>query len=101
MSGYFCLQWHITNRCDQRCKHCYIFNSKIPIPAEEWNIKNAKLLVDDYINFCQKYDKLPHISLTGGDPILHSDFWKIVNLFHKRKIPFTILETHFISLLKS
>ena len=24
---YFAFQWHITDECDQRCKHCYIFSS--------------------------------------------------------------------------
>ena len=23
--NHFSMQWHITDRCDQRCKHCYIF----------------------------------------------------------------------------
>ena len=22
---YFAFQWHITDSCDQRCAHCYIF----------------------------------------------------------------------------
>lgn len=22
---YFAFQWHITEACDQRCKHCYIY----------------------------------------------------------------------------
>ena len=26
MSQYFSFQWHITDECDQRCKHCYIFS---------------------------------------------------------------------------
>lgn len=95
MAGFFCLQWHITNKCDQRCKHCYIFNSGEPIPAEAWEEEDAKSLLDDYVEFCQKYDKLPHISLTGGDPILHPDFWGIVNLIHEREIPFTILGNPF------
>lgn len=25
MSLYFAFQWHITDECDQCCKHCYIF----------------------------------------------------------------------------
>lgn len=95
MSGYFCLQWHITNRCDQRCKHCYIFSSGCPIPAEEWSVKDAKPLLDGFVGFCQKYDKLPHISLTGGDPILHPDFWGIACLLHERDVPFTILGNPF------
>lgn len=95
MSGFFCLQWHITNRCDQRCQHCYIFNSRNPTPFEEWTLENAKLLVADYLGFCQKYDKLPRITLTGGDPILHSNFWEIVGLFHEKNIPFVILGNPF------
>ena len=23
---YFAFQWHITDACDQHCKHCYIFS---------------------------------------------------------------------------
>ena len=26
MKPYFSFQWHITDDCDQRCKHCYIFS---------------------------------------------------------------------------
>ena len=95
MSGFFCLQWHITNRCDQRCQHCYIFNSGNPIPFEEWTFENAKLLVDDYLDFCQKYDKTPHVSLTGGDPILHPNFWEIIGLLHEKMIQFSILGNPF------
>lgn len=95
MSGFFCLQWHITNKCDQKCKHCYIFNSGKPIPTEEWSIANTKSLIANYTGFCQKYDKLPHISLTGGDPILHRNFWEIVGLIKQHNIPFNVLGNPF------
>ncbi len=26
MKPYFSFQWHITDECDQRCRHCYIFS---------------------------------------------------------------------------
>lgn len=26
MKQYFAFQWHITDECDQRCKHFYIFS---------------------------------------------------------------------------
>ena len=26
MKQYFSFQWHITDECDQRCQHCYIFS---------------------------------------------------------------------------
>lgn len=28
MSQYFSFQWRITDECDQRCKHCYIFSGE-------------------------------------------------------------------------
>ncbi len=31
---YFSFQWHITDECDQRCKHCYIFSENNCNPAD-------------------------------------------------------------------
>lgn len=95
MAGFFCLQWHITNKCDQRCKHCYIFNSTKPIPSDEWNVQDAQKLLDDFLTFCKKYNKTPCVSLTGGDPLLHSRFWDIVELLKCRQISFNILGNPF------
>ena len=40
MSQYFSFQWHITDECDQRCKHCYIFSGEgckefEPLPVKQ------------------------------------------------------------------
>ena len=38
MKEYFAFQWHITDECDQRCKHCYIFSEGHPALIETpWN----------------------------------------------------------------
>lgn len=95
MAGYFALQWHITNRCDQRCKHCYIFNSGKPIPHEEWTLENAEKLLDNFKSFCEKTKKRPTLAITGGDPILHPQFWQILELVRKQNIPFNILGNPF------
>lgn len=34
MSSYFAIQWHITDNCDLRCKHCYIYAKKMVKPVE-------------------------------------------------------------------
>ena len=39
----FGFQWHITDRCNLRCAHCYQ-DSFAPLPAE--NLKNLKTLAD-------------------------------------------------------
>lgn len=38
MKQYFSFQWHITDECDQRCKHCYIFseNNCKKLDAMNW-----------------------------------------------------------------
>lgn len=95
MAGFFALQWHITNKCDQRCKHCYIFNSDSIIPKEEWDIVDAERLLKEFTAFCVKYKKRPSMAITGGDPILHPQFWEIIDLVHKHNIPFNILGNPF------
>lgn len=93
--GTFSLQWHITNDCDQRCKHCYIFNSRVQAHSQRWDMDNAIKLLDDFLCFCKKYKRNPNIALTGGDPILHPLFWDIVKEISKRDIPFAILGNPF------
>ncbi len=75
------LQLHITAECDQRCKHCYMFNSehyksqiKNALSKQEW-IK----LIDEYFEFLSEYQSSGLIALTGGDPILSPYFWDILN----------------------
>lgn len=47
------------------------------------------------LDFCQVYDRLPYFYITGGDPILHPDFWKLPALMKQHEIPFTILGNPF------
>ena len=47
------------------------------------------------LDFCQVYDQLPYFYITGGDPILHPDFWKLLELMKAHSIPFTILGNPF------
>ncbi len=34
MPSYFAVLWHITDNCDLRCQHCYIYASKKVKPVE-------------------------------------------------------------------
>lgn len=47
------------------------------------------------LDFCEMNDRLPYFYLTGGDPILHPDFWKLLKLLKSRGIPFTIMGNPF------
>jgi radical SAM/SPASM domain protein of ACGX system len=47
------------------------------------------------LDFCEMYNRLPYFYITGGDPILHPDFWKLLGLMKEKEIPFTILGNPF------
>lgn len=47
------------------------------------------------LDFCEVYDRLPYFYITGGDPILHPDFWRLLELIKEHDIPFTILGNPF------
>lgn len=47
------------------------------------------------MDFCEVYGRLPYFYITGGDPILHPDFWKLLGLMKEHGIPFTILGNPF------
>jgi len=95
MKQYFSFQWHITDECDQRCKHCYIFseNNSKKLDSMSWNQMQG--VVRSCCEMCEQYDRLPYFYITGGDPILHQDFWKLMDLLKTKKIPFTIMGNPF------
>lgn len=68
------LQWHLTNRCNNRCTHCY----QNQYDGAEVSIGDATLIVEDLLDCCKAFEALPVIALTGGNPMLNNDFWKII-----------------------
>lgn len=95
MKSYFSFQWHITDDCDQRCKHCYIFSGDVCKEIDTMTWEQIKNTFYNCLDFCKMYDRLPYFYLTGGDPILHPDFWRLLELFHKNSVPFTIMGNPF------
>lgn len=95
MKPYFSFQWHITEACDQRCKHCYIFaqNACKKIDQMTWGEMQSTLA--NIEEFCSKFGRTPYLYLTGGDPILHPDFWKLMDLLKEKGIQFTIMGNPF------
>ena len=94
MKPYFAIQWHITDVCDQRCKHCYIFSEGHPqlitTPLDE--LKSTYTQIKD---FCDKIERTPYIYLTGGDPILHPNFWELLEMFKADGTRFCIMGNPF------
>jgi len=93
----FPLQWHVTVRCDQNCKHCYMRDEKFykqqlenPLSYEE-----ITKIIDKYIEFTDRWNLSRWIYFTGGDPLLREDFFDILKYCKKNKIPTGILGNPF------
>jgi radical SAM/SPASM domain protein of ACGX system len=50
---------------------------------------------DNCLDFCEIYGRLPYFYITGGDPILHPDFWNLLGLMKEKEIPFTLMGNPF------
>lgn len=95
MSQYFAFQWHITDECDQRCKHCYIFSGTGCKELKSMTWEQMQEVVANCEDFCKVYHRVPYFYITGGDPIMHPDFWKLMVLLKSKNIPFTIMGNPF------
>ena len=95
MKRYFSFQWHITDDCDQRCRHCYIFSEDKGRKPEAVSWKGMQEVLANCLDFCEIYNRQPYFYITGGDPILHPRFWRLLALLKKQEIPFAILGNPF------
>lgn len=92
---YFSFQWHITEACDQRCKHCYIYALGSHAKFKMMSVDAMTRALDNIETFGRKADRKPYLYITGGDPILHPQFWTLMDTLKERNIPFTILGNPF------
>ena len=92
---YFAFQWHITEACDQRCKHCYIYALGSHAKFREMAPEDMVKVIENCQTFCEKAGRLPYFYITGGDPILHPQFWTLAELLKERDLPFAILGNPF------
>ncbi|MDD3032346.1 MAG: radical SAM protein [Candidatus Pacebacteria bacterium] len=89
----FHLQWHITERCNLCCTHCYKEEKLI---KEEISTSQVFEILGKYYdqldawNFDKSNNK---ISLTGGEPFIREDIWDILeNCYqHREKITYGFL----------
>lgn len=88
-------QWHITDECDQRCKHCYLFgeDARMACVTTPWDQLVSTL--DQIEERCALAHAYPMLALSGGDPILHPRFWDFAELLRRRGISWTVMGNPF------
>jgi radical SAM/SPASM domain protein of ACGX system len=52
-------------------------------------------VVQSCIDLCERFGRTPYFYITGGDPILHPDFWRLASLLRDRHLTFGILGNPF------
>jgi len=76
MKGSFHIQWHITNVCNLRCKHCYQedFSNK-----EDLDWFGLKKISENIHNSMKEWGKKACIHLTGGEPLLRPELFLLLD----------------------
>lgn len=91
----FSLQWHITDKCDQRCKHCYIYSRDEETSCSEMKVDLLTDIFYDFLETCGRMHRKPSFVLTGGDPLLYEQIWELLEVFKQNNIRFVILGNPF------
>lgn len=74
----FDFQWHVTDRCGNRCKHCYLGGSRNKV-----SIVMVRRIIADITDCCEQLEARPIIAITGGDPLTHPDIKLILEAVRK------------------
>lgn len=77
---HFFIQWHLTERCNLSCNHCYQQKGKV----REMTPEEIKAQIDGAADMFQAWEEeqgmtlSPSIHFTGGEPFLYSGLWDAV-----------------------
>lgn len=91
----FTLQWHVTDACDQRCKHCYIYRGEDKKKLSAFDVETMNKVVNDFVHTCELMDCEPYFTITGGDPLLFTNIWELLEVISEKNVQFAILGNPF------
>jgi radical SAM protein with 4Fe4S-binding SPASM domain len=90
------LQWHITERCNLRCTHCY----QDAYSGKELGLRDLLRILEqfkDFLQFWRSEQSQPqmrgHITITGGEPFVRRGFLDLLEVFaaNRQHFSFAIL----------
>ncbi len=76
----FFIQWHLTERCNLRCRHCYQARGRV----REMAPVDVKCEIDGAIQMFKAWEEehgilvSPSIHFTGGEPFLFNGLWDVI-----------------------
>ncbi len=82
------LQWHITERCNLRCEHCYqdVYSGQELTFSQQLEIlEQFKNLLNLWRSKNNNNNLRGHITITGGEPFVRKDFLDLLEIFSQNK----------------
>ncbi len=86
------LQWHLTERCNLRCSHCYQETNL----GEELGFQDLLRILEQYKDLLVQWrgngSQIPvrgHITVTGGEPFIRRDFLDLLEIFSDNREHFS------------
>jgi radical SAM protein with 4Fe4S-binding SPASM domain len=71
----FYFQWHITNKCNLRCSHCY---QESYTDQSDLSIDELKDIANKIFSTMAKWQKKGDISITGGEPLIKKELFPLL-----------------------
>ena len=71
----FGFQWHITDRCNLRCAHCYQEDYS---GSGELDFDGLRWVADEIIRTLSKWNKKGDIAITGGEPLVKKEVFPLI-----------------------
>ncbi len=82
----FFIQWHLTERCNLKCAHCYQTGGR----SEELRLEEIRAVVDEVAEtlcvWTEVYDMSfsSSFNITGGEPMLRQDIFRVIEAVRRR-----------------
>jgi radical SAM protein with 4Fe4S-binding SPASM domain len=83
----FFIQWHLTERCNLRCRHCYQGGRRV----QEMTRDEVKREIDEATEMFEAWEVehgisvSPSIHFTGGEPFLYDGLWDVVACARRKR----------------
>lgn len=82
----FFLQWHLTDRCNLKCRHCYRDERKTDLDLEA-----LRAILAGYVSFLDRLGRNGRIQFSGGEPFLSPHLYELIRAARTHHIPSRIL----------
>ena len=78
----FHIQWHILNRCNLRCTHCYQDDYS---ENDELSIEKLKIIADNIDRTMKRWKTNVNLLLTGGEPLLKDGIFELFSYLEEKQ----------------